>query len=401
MEDLVDHQFINGPINIIRLEGKVGDIQKVLYLFMDRHIPACHQTKCSNIFAKDMALFLAETMSRLQDSTQQYDFFLEVRSDELTDEEVPAMYGERYLYTQHWMYIEEVLALFKRVFHYNPAENKVYRNARFKNFRFHFFDIRNYFKAAIQDVIHRLNMALRGKQEVSVELLKTVIGLQVELKEMYLTVIGALKAERGVEGTVVIKIHDLIDKDVMQQLGYKLKERYDHPEVKALVTKMVGGYIKDMETYVGLVNHFIDTLSRISEKVRDCQARKTCDVRLYQHLLKNSRMMASGASGAALDIFARLTDAYFLRRFLDKDYITHGIHYGGGYHGAESMFWLVKEMGFVVTHVANDSEPPEDITKWILEAQTHRHVFDIFDNDIQCSSMEHMPADFLGGQSDN
>ena len=30
--------LINGPINVIRLEGKINNIKKVLYIFMDVHV---------------------------------------------------------------------------------------------------------------------------------------------------------------------------------------------------------------------------------------------------------------------------------------------------------------------------------------------------------------------------
>ena len=33
----VDSKQINGPINVVRLEGKVNEIKKVIYLFMDIH----------------------------------------------------------------------------------------------------------------------------------------------------------------------------------------------------------------------------------------------------------------------------------------------------------------------------------------------------------------------------
>lgn len=39
---------INGPINVVRMEGKIGNIKKVVYLFMDRHNDYNVQTKCNN-----------------------------------------------------------------------------------------------------------------------------------------------------------------------------------------------------------------------------------------------------------------------------------------------------------------------------------------------------------------
>ena len=44
---------VNGPINVIRMEGRVNNIDKVIYIFMDVHYPVDSQTKCDNIFSKD------------------------------------------------------------------------------------------------------------------------------------------------------------------------------------------------------------------------------------------------------------------------------------------------------------------------------------------------------------
>ena len=29
---------INGPINVIRMEGSINDIKKIIYFFMDEHV---------------------------------------------------------------------------------------------------------------------------------------------------------------------------------------------------------------------------------------------------------------------------------------------------------------------------------------------------------------------------
>ena len=38
---------ISGPVNVVRVEGYINNIKKVLYLFMDIHVFVFHQTKCS------------------------------------------------------------------------------------------------------------------------------------------------------------------------------------------------------------------------------------------------------------------------------------------------------------------------------------------------------------------
>ena len=41
--------FVNGPYNVVRLEGNVGKVKKVLYVFFDVHNDVSGQTECQNI----------------------------------------------------------------------------------------------------------------------------------------------------------------------------------------------------------------------------------------------------------------------------------------------------------------------------------------------------------------
>jgi hypothetical protein len=36
---------INGPLNVVRLEGKINKIKKVIYVFLDIHIDVNNHTK--------------------------------------------------------------------------------------------------------------------------------------------------------------------------------------------------------------------------------------------------------------------------------------------------------------------------------------------------------------------
>ena len=40
---------INGPVNVVRLEGNINDISKVIYFMFDFHNNVNNQTKCNDI----------------------------------------------------------------------------------------------------------------------------------------------------------------------------------------------------------------------------------------------------------------------------------------------------------------------------------------------------------------
>ena len=69
---------VSGPINVIRLEGTVHGIPKVIYLFADLHMPPAKQTQCSNVYSQNISKYFAENFYELNDSDIVYDFFLEI-----------------------------------------------------------------------------------------------------------------------------------------------------------------------------------------------------------------------------------------------------------------------------------------------------------------------------------
>jgi hypothetical protein len=81
METLEDTYNINGPINVVRLEGKINKIKKVIYVFFDIHIDVNNQTKCDDFEAIDIVTYLAKEFK--ENSDKEIDFFMEGRTSEL------------------------------------------------------------------------------------------------------------------------------------------------------------------------------------------------------------------------------------------------------------------------------------------------------------------------------
>jgi hypothetical protein len=44
----IDKLYVNGPINVVRLEGIINNIKKVIYVFFDYHSPLIYQTRCED-----------------------------------------------------------------------------------------------------------------------------------------------------------------------------------------------------------------------------------------------------------------------------------------------------------------------------------------------------------------
>jgi hypothetical protein len=104
----------------------------------------------------------------------------------------------------------------------------------------------------------------------------------------------------------------------------------------------------------------------------------------------------------AFSINSRIVDLYFLRRFLDKDYITNAITYTGAAHSV-AFIYILKKLGFKITHCANCiiknvnelNEKVSVVKKFPMESS----LFDLLDLFVQpgtkqCTDISDFPKDF-------
>ena len=52
--------LINGPTNIVRLEGNINEEKKILYIFGDYHLEPNNQSECEELNSKDVHKYLYE-----------------------------------------------------------------------------------------------------------------------------------------------------------------------------------------------------------------------------------------------------------------------------------------------------------------------------------------------------
>lgn len=135
------HKQINGPVNVVRLEGNINGIKKILYLFMDIHNSKEQQTKCENINATEINDYFYDSFLELNNSEKMYDFFVEFQPRKYMESNI-SQYDKKYFHENQDMYINKIYKLFKQHFQYE--NNKIKISNLFNHVRFHYIDIRDW-----------------------------------------------------------------------------------------------------------------------------------------------------------------------------------------------------------------------------------------------------------------
>lgn len=384
------HLFINGPFNILRLEGTVGSVKKVIYLFMDVHMPESSQYKCENPRAVDIQSFLVFEFERLQksDPDKMFDFMFErglLKPHHFANEKV--------------LYLGEISDLFSKAFKIDLQANRAQSSDLIPNVRFHFIDVRDYIMRKSHNVIfHKLQTltdTIYADKNYNLKQLKELFDYVQVVQSEFSVVYSLLykteklsnpKISRSLYSAHMYKMYDISETDnykLNQKLIYKLLVKYENPAVKEKITEIINNRVHDM--FIELFDYVDKTLFFINEEIDIIKSYGQHDVSqillqqsnntyAYGQDKKNSlkkifeiRLIGDNMFKKAFDIGVYLMDLYKLRRMIDKPYIQNIINYAGGYHSQNYVQLLVNHFGFKLTNYSylknNDIKAAEKVIK--------------------------------------
>ncbi|QTF49064.1 hypothetical protein qu_169 [Acanthamoeba polyphaga mimivirus] len=420
---------VNGPINVVRLQGKIGSVNKVVYLFMDRHLAVEYQTECDNIFAKDVHMFFADSFKNIGSTGKTYDFFLEKDAEEIT----PKIPEE--LNTSKTKYISEVGKMFKKIFKYDPKANRALTSDIFQNTRFHYIDFRGYLYMDIFEPIDMANYVMENiwnKRDLKSEDLNRIAGqlnivsqqcqLILQIMDSYSNNKNRDKnnSERqyGVRKITPLKyttVSESYQKTYKQQkqiqIDYiryfinKIYTKYNDNTVKSKLINRLEYFKNGIRNLNTEVNNIIVDINNIMTEMTSSSGKLVqYNEKWYYGMPYEKEIMyiadlynkLRNLNGDSVSYIARLIDIYFLRRFLDKDYITNAILYSGANHSLTDIDILVKDFDFKITHVAYSKYPINQITNSVKKAEFGMvNIQPLFDNNEQCSDVTHFPDNFM------
>lgn len=386
---------ISGPINIIRMEGNINGTNKVIYLFMDFHQPVEEQTECKNIFSPDIQKYFVNSFYNLSKDDRMYDFFLEIYPTRLiNNSKINRKIANMELKQR---YIDEIMKFFRKIFNYDKKKNKVMVNQLFKNIRLHYLDIRNYYKYGIQQKLFEL-MDIRDQmvetEDLNVKDLRDIINIMEEIKESIQYIIDVLyKIPDQVLKSKIIKPETrTLDKKAIEYLANKLKTSYHNKNVQEAMLKLIEQSIDNFHQTINFIDATINEYNGYISKIEF--ANKNTIRKMIDNI---SRKMWTLVENKITEFFARFTDIYFLRRFLDKKYITNAIVYTGAYHSSTYIYFLINWFNFKITNVSFPKVSNMQKLNRELKNRSLPEIEKIIipDSDEQCSDMMGFPEDFL------
>lgn len=366
--------YVNGPINCIRLEGKVGQTKKVIHLFMYWSTNPDEQTKCDDIRALDINTYLVRQFDSAAKSkpNQVYDFMY--NKGPLTSNFNPNARGT---------YENRVAEIFEKSFEINLDENKVKKSKSVPNVRFHYTGVLDYalhnspnvLFGEIQPIINNIWHSRTYDANTLINLhnsIKKIGDEVVYINELCFgsTVAKPPKMEKSVYVIDPNKKSDIQQEDILkltQILINKIKNKYANESVKKIMNtiintefkKILDGYFveeKKMMEEIGLDIEFLKKLGDYSP-FDILQQHQDNTWHYYQDRdLTNAKLLFFKSIFQKLseyiyyEIEQFLSNINLLRRLLDKKYVTNTIIYLNVPDVINLIRLLVKYFNFEITN---------------------------------------------------
>lgn len=354
---------INGPVNILRLNGNIKDIQKIVYIFIDKDLKKF--TSCEDKNAIDITKYIKDNFKQLKNN--QYDFFAEfsINTKIVSSSD----------------YLNSILRFFSKYYKINEMTNKIEISNKFPNIHFHYIDISDWLKYYIKQCIGLFAKEKHQNNHDIQEILKYIIDFLYYLK-------GFLQNPSIIAKPIIKNLESQVFNELVlhQYLEY----------IKYLIGKMLLKY--NNENIRILINEYINIilireLDYIIKKIK--KLNDNFNINKLQNI--NIKYI--------VPFFDQLMNIYFLRRLLDKKYITNSVIYLSENHAAICVNILINLFNFTLTNIANNKNSISNINrlvKYFHPFQAGIHYQDIIttmnnilmNNTIQCSNISKLPSNF-------
>lgn len=407
------NKFVNGPMNTVRLEGNIGNINKTIYLFMDFHVPVHAQTECDDVRSLDIDKFLVKTFDEAAKMNKNimYDFFVEL-NPLYSIRFSKSNYKGRYLF-------EQTEKLFTKAI--NIESGRVYQSKEFNNVRLHYADIREYTARRndhiVSEIFQILDVIWRDKYMLYDDIFRILDGLKIihsHITFLYNLIYGKniknpkTKVIFTKEQQILAEYSEKDYEQIAEKFLYKILKSYTHADVSQIIKQIISNELhNEFKTFFEKLNEMISYLSDLLQKIEPYKDQYLniqlleqedgtffyglTDLKMVCHINTLHKILWDSLVGT---IGLYLMDLYVLRRILDKDYINHAVVYTGAKHANNYIRILVKYFGFKITNYSylkdNDLKKAEKI---IMKSDDLDQLNELFYSPVlkQCSDLNNFP----------
>ncbi len=383
--------YISGPANIIRLEGKIYNTKKVIYLFYDFHKPVHKQTQCNILDGQnqDVKQYIYDGLCN---TTKVIDLFVEITKSEQHD-----MLNYVDLHTKKERYINEVRSFLP-----------IIKNKKL-NARYHYIDIRDNIYFSMNSKIHlafdMLHQIYTTNNYVSIcDILNSVkkdlmyTNDKISLKPKYNKPEPATKNKEEI--------------DNYEKMFDKIMNRYNHHETKTKLEPLFSDILVKIQKSIDIIDNTLKLIkgamntktNKMLDEPIDIDGHKymswDIDTRKHDLSIDKIRLCIEDVDVYVTVLYSRLMDVYYMRRFIDKDYITSVVSYTGANHANMYLYLLVKYFGFKITNASHiENMTNEELERHIKKVDNIKDMYKIekvvypkvF---IQCSNIKGFPDNF-------
>jgi hypothetical protein len=323
--------YVNGPINFFRLKNNNKDI----YLFSDIHKDLNNQTECDEINSINIDKFF---LNFFKNNKKQVDFMLETYKDYQNNCE-----SQNYLFKLRKMF------------------NSFYKkNPYYENLRIHYLDIRNY--KYLEQIHQNSYYLIDYLKSNNIYKFKT-INEKLDTMKFYLNKIMDYYVNN------LDKSYDTDKENIFENLLDKIMNKYNNIDNKQKINKFLEtNFYKKIKYTNELITNLKTKLNQYSINIENSNKKdkyvvcnknkKDYEKYIYEYSFYKTKEYydikyeinnkCSEIKEQVDIIKLTIMDCYFLRRFLDKDYITNNIVYTGFIHTIEYLYFLVKHYDFKI-----------------------------------------------------
>ena len=323
--------YVNGPINFFRLKNNNKDI----YLFSDIHKDLNNQTECDEINSINVDKFF---LNFFKNNKKQVDFMLETYKDYQNN-------------CESQIYLVKLRKMFNSFYKKNPY---------YENLRIHYLDIRNY--KYLEQIHQNSYYLIDYLKSNNIYKFKT-INEKLDTIKFYLNKIMDYYVNN------LDKSYDTDKENIFENLLDKIMNKYNNIDNKQKINKFLetnfykkikytNELITNLKTKLNEYSINIENSNKKNKYVVCNKNKKDYEKYIYEYSFYNTKEYYDikyeinnkcNEIKEQVDIIKlTIMDCYFLRRFLDKDYITNNIVYTGFIHTIEYLYFLVKHYDFKI-----------------------------------------------------